>query len=53
LSIVAAVAEAHGGTARYERGSGGGARFEVRIPFDGEDVGATAPPIERADSPPA
>lgn len=42
LSIVAAVAEAHGGSARYEHAPGGGARFEVRIPLDGLDVGIDA-----------
>jgi two-component system, OmpR family, sensor kinase len=36
LSIVAAVAEAHGGTVRFEPASSGGARFEVRIPLAGE-----------------
>jgi two-component system OmpR family sensor kinase len=34
LSIVAALAEAHGGSASYARAPGGGARFEVRIPRD-------------------
>jgi two-component system OmpR family sensor kinase len=37
LSIVAAVAEAHGGRARVAPGSGGGARFEVRIPVAGSE----------------
>jgi two-component system, OmpR family, sensor kinase len=35
LSIVAAVAEAHGGSAGYEPRGGGGARFLVRIPLAG------------------
>jgi hypothetical protein len=34
LSIVAALAESHGGSASYTRAPGGGARFEVRIPRD-------------------
>lgn len=34
LSIVAALAEAHGGTATYERGREGGALFKVRLPLD-------------------
>jgi two-component system OmpR family sensor kinase len=35
LSIVSAVAEAHGGSAAYEPRPGGGSRFVVRIPrFD-------------------
>ena len=33
LSIVAAVAEAHGGAARVEPSSEGGARFELRLPL--------------------
>jgi len=33
LSIVAAVAEAHGGGARVEPSAAGGARFEIRIPL--------------------
>jgi two-component system OmpR family sensor kinase len=33
LSIVAAVAEAHGGSVRYEPAPGGGARFRVRLPI--------------------
>lgn len=37
LSIVAAVAEAHGGRARVEPGSGGGARFQVRLPLAGAE----------------
>ncbi len=37
LSIVAAVAEAHGGRALVAPGSGGGARFEVRIPRAGTE----------------
>lgn len=32
LSIVAAVAQAHGGSARYQPGTRGGSRFEIRIP---------------------
>lgn len=35
LSIVAAVAEAHGGSARHETPEAGGARFVVRIPLSG------------------
>jgi len=35
LSIVAALAEAHGGTATCARGAAGGARFRVLIPWDG------------------
>ena len=39
LSIVAAVAEAHGGTASVDAAPGAGAAFTVRLP-------ATAPPVE-------
>lgn len=48
LSIVAAVAEAHGGSARYEHGPGG-ARFEVRVPLDGRDLSSETnpPPFDR------
>jgi two-component system OmpR family sensor kinase len=42
LSIVAAVAGAHGGSARYSPRNGGGSRFEVRIPLAG------APPQQPA-----
>jgi len=36
LSIVAALAEAHGGSARCTRAPAGGARFQVCIPWNGE-----------------
>ena len=42
LSIVAALADAHGGRASYERAPSGGARFIVRVPRTGPD-GAAAP----------
>jgi two-component system, OmpR family, sensor kinase len=35
LSIVAAVAEEHGGSAAVENAEGGGARFTIRLPLDG------------------
>jgi two-component system OmpR family sensor kinase len=38
LSIVAALAEAHGGSATCTRAPGGGARFEVRIPRKAEEA---------------
>lgn len=41
LPIVAAIAVAHGGTARIARDAGRGARLEVRIPAGGEPLPAT------------
>jgi two-component system, OmpR family, sensor kinase len=38
LSIVAALAEAHGGSATYEPAESGGARFRVRLPLHGAQV---------------
>lgn len=46
LAIVAAVAEAHGGTVALERPPGGGARFELRIPQSGP--GGPDDPADRA-----
>jgi signal transduction histidine kinase len=41
LSIVDAIARAHGGMARYERSDGGGATFVIEIPLE--------PPLDSAD----
>jgi signal transduction histidine kinase len=40
LSLVAAIAEGHGGTIVVMRAPGGGARFRLRIPLDREDGSA-------------
>jgi two-component system OmpR family sensor kinase len=44
LSIVAAVAQAHGGVARVEAATGGGARFELRVPLRTPGPEVPAPP---------
>jgi two-component system OmpR family sensor kinase len=44
LSIVDAIARAHGGTASHERSDGGGATFVIEIPLE--------PPIDPADQEP-
>jgi two-component system OmpR family sensor kinase len=42
LSIVAAVAAAHGGTVRVRDTPGGGATFEVELPVQAEATAASA-----------
>jgi two-component system sensor histidine kinase KdpD len=44
LAIARGIAELHGGTLRAENRSGGGARFEMRLPIEGEP-----PAVEAAD----
>jgi two-component system OmpR family sensor kinase len=44
LSIVAALAEAHGGEASYARAPSGGSRFTVRLPRTGPDHGVAPLP---------
>jgi signal transduction histidine kinase len=50
LSIVAAIAEAHGGSARLVRPPGGGSRFEIVLPLRPADVGADPDVVSRAPS---
>jgi two-component system OmpR family sensor kinase len=54
LAIVAAIAEAHGGTASVESSPGRGATFTVRLPVDAPDTPTIppAPPTPPAPAPP-
>ncbi|MHA6780360.1 ATP-binding protein [Pseudonocardia saturnea] len=47
LSIVAAIAEAHGGRAAVVRDAGPGARLEIMIPIGGDQAGASSPAAAR------
>jgi two-component system, OmpR family, sensor kinase len=50
LPIVRAIAEAHGGSAKAENGSEGGARITIRIPASGEPhPGVAASPLTEVD----
>ena len=50
LSIVAAIAEAHGGTARVVAQAAPGARFEITIPCGPETVAPGSPAMARSRS---
>jgi signal transduction histidine kinase len=51
LSIVAAIAQAHGGTATVASTDGGGATFEISFEFHPDEPGAPLPPPRLAPSP--
>jgi signal transduction histidine kinase len=44
LPLVKRIVERHGGSIRYERGSGGGARFVMTLPRSGGSEGEALPP---------
>jgi signal transduction histidine kinase len=50
LSIVKAIAEAHGGTVRLESEEGKGSRFVLRIPSGGKDAGPETDDSAAADT---